>query len=101
MVDIYALISSIKNGPEKLVLTDEGDIKKFLGIEITHIYEKIFKLSQPFFVDSIISLLDVDTNDYVMDTNAKSTPVGNPLLHKDLSGNFSKRHGTTKRQLVC
>ena len=60
--------------------------KKFLGIEIIHIDEKRFKVSQPFLIDRVISLLDIDTNNYGMDTNAKSTPFGNPLLHKDLSG---------------
>ena len=60
--------------------------KTFLDIEITNIYEKRFKVSQPFLIGRIISLLDIDTNDYGMDTNAKSTSVGRALLYKDLSG---------------
>ena len=32
MVDIDAFIQSIKNGLEELLLTDEGDINKFIGI---------------------------------------------------------------------
>ena len=86
MVDIDSFFQSMKNRPEKLVLTDKGDINKFLSIEITHISEKRFKLSQPFLIDRIIYILNIYTNDYGMDTNSKSTPVGNPLLHKDLSG---------------
>ena len=86
MVDIDAFVQSMKNGSNKFVLTDGGDIKKFLGIEIIHIGEKRFKVSQPFLIDRVISLLDIDTNNYGMDTNAKSTLFGNPLLHKDLSG---------------
>ena len=66
-------------------MTDEGDITKYLGIEITPNDEKRFKVAQPFLIDRIISLLNIYTNDYGMDTNAKSTPVGKPLLHKDLS----------------
>ena len=55
---------------------------KFLGIEINHIDEKRFKVSQPFLIDRIISVLKIDTNNYGMDTNSKSTPVGKPLLQK-------------------
>ena len=32
MVDINTFVQSMKNGPDKLVFTDEGDINKFLGI---------------------------------------------------------------------
>jgi hypothetical protein len=35
MKDINNFIKSMKDGPEEYVLTDEGDINKFLGIEIT------------------------------------------------------------------
>ena len=35
----------MKNGNENFVLTDEGDINKFLGIEITQIDDKRFKIS--------------------------------------------------------
>ena len=80
----------MKNVPEKFVLSEKGGINKFLGIEINHIYEKIFKVSQHFLIDRIISLLNIDTNNYGMDTNAKSVLVGNPLLQKNLSGKLRK-----------
>ena len=32
IVDIDAFIQSMKNGPEKFILTEKGDINKFLGI---------------------------------------------------------------------
>ena len=73
-------VASMKYGSENFVLTDEGDINKFLGIEITQIDKEGFKISQPFPIDRIISFLNIDTNDFVMKTNAKSTSVGKPLL---------------------
>ena len=76
----------MKYGSEKFVLTGEGDINKFLGIEMTQLDDKRFKISQPFLINRILSFLNIDTNEYGMDTNAKSTLVGKPLLHKDLSG---------------
>ena len=66
-------------------MTNEGDIKKFPGIEITNIDENRFKVSEPFLIDRIIYLLKIDKNNYGMDTNSKSIPAGKPLLHKDLS----------------
>ena len=53
------------------MLTDEGDIDKFLEIEIDHLDEKIFKISQPFLIDRIISFLNIDTNDFGLGTNSK------------------------------
>ena len=58
---------------------------------MTHIDEKIFKVLQPFLFDRIISIINIETNDYGMDTNVKSTPVGNPLLHKDLCRKLRKK----------
>ena len=58
MVDMNAFVQSMKNGPKNFILIDKGDIKKFIGTEITHIDGKKFKLSQPFLIDSIISLLN-------------------------------------------
>ena len=37
MTKIDSFVKSMKDGPENSVLTDEGDIEKFLGIEITHL----------------------------------------------------------------
>ena len=86
MENINRFVDSMKNGDEKFVLTDEGDINKFPGIEITQLDDKRFKISQPYLTDRIISFLKIDANDHNVDTNAKSTPVGKPLLHKYLSG---------------
>ena len=43
-------------------------------------------------IDRIISFLNIDTNDFGLGTNSKSTPVGKPLLHKDLSGKPRKEN---------
>ena len=85
MVETDAFTQSMKNLPERFVLTDKGDINKFLCIEITHIDENRFKSPQPFSIERIIYLINIDINYYVMDTNSKSTPVDKPVLQKDLS----------------
>ena len=85
MENINRFVDSVKNGDENFVLTDEGDINKFLGIEITQLDDKIFKISHPYLTDQIISFLNINANDHNVDTNAESKPVVKPLLHKDLS----------------
>ena len=94
MENINRFVDSMKNGDENFTLTNEGDINKLLGIEITQLNDKIFKISQPYLTDRMISFLRIDANDHNVETNAKSTPVGKPLLHKDLSGIRAKKHGT-------
>ena len=86
MENINRFVDSMNNGDKNFVLTNEGDIHKFLGIEMTQLDDKIFKISQPYLTDRIRSFLNIDANDHNVETNAKSTPVGKPLLHKDLSG---------------
>ena len=76
----------MKNGCKNFVLTNEGYIKKFPGIEITQLDENIFKISHLFLIKIIIYFLNIDTNNYGMDINAKSNQVDKPLLHKYLSG---------------
>ena len=78
---IEAFVQSTNVGPGKLTRTDEGDTDKFLGIEITHLDDKRFKISQPFLIDRIVSFLNKNTNEYGIGIISKSTPVGKPLLH--------------------
>ena len=61
---IICLVDSTKNGDKNLVLTDKGDINKFLGIEITQLDDKRFKISQPYLIDRIISFLNIDADDH-------------------------------------
>ena len=86
MENINRFVDSMKNRDKNFVLTDEIDFDKFLGIEITQLDDKIFKISQPYLTYQIIYFLKIDANDHNVETNAKSTPVGKTLLHKDLLG---------------
>ncbi len=62
MKDINTFVTSIKDGPEEYVFTDEGDINKFLGIKIKEIARNKFKLSQPFLIKQIVNLLGLGQN---------------------------------------
>ena len=69
--------SQQKNGNEQFVLTNEGEIHKFLGIEITQLDKKGFKISQPFLVDQIIYILNIDNDDYGMKKTQSQHPSAN------------------------
>ncbi len=74
------------HGPEKFKLTDEGDVNKFLGIEITKIDSSSFELSQPFLIDCLLQFLSLCNNSFETDANSLSTPVAKGLLHRDFAG---------------
>ena len=50
---ITSLIESLNNGPENYVLTDEGDISNYLGVDINKSSYGTFKLSQSYLVEEI------------------------------------------------
>jgi len=54
MESIHHLVQLMHDGSENFKLTDEGDVNKFLGIEITRIDSSSFRLSQPFLIDRLL-----------------------------------------------
>jgi hypothetical protein len=91
MKDINTFNKSMKDGPKEYVLTDEGDMNKFLGIEIKEITRNKFELSQPFLIKQIFNLLGLGQNKFDVQIKTKMTPVGKPLLNKDLEGKLHKK----------
>ena len=84
--NIDRLVRSMQQGPENFKLTDEGDVNKFLGVEITKLDDHSFELSQPFLIDRIVTFLGLCKNEFETDANSSSTPVAKGLLHRDLAG---------------
>jgi hypothetical protein len=66
---LNALVTSLHDGTENFALQDEGSVDKYLGVDIAKLDGNSFQLDQS-------------------KTNKKLTPVGKPLLNKDLSGNI-------------
>ena len=64
------------------MLQDEGSIDKYLGVNIRQIDKDSFELTQPFLIERITTFLGIADGK----TNEKLTPVGKPLLNKDLFG---------------
>jgi hypothetical protein len=82
MLEVDAVISSLHVGPENFQLTNQGSIDKYLELKITNIDSNTFKMSQPFLVRCILDFLSLDKNK----TKGRDTPVGKPLLNRNLDG---------------
>ena len=79
---VDSVIDSLRTGSEDFELTDEGSIDKYLGVKIDDIDENSFEMSQPFLIRRIIEFLGLEENK----NKGRDTPVGKPLLNKDLDG---------------
>ena len=101
MKDINDFVYSMQHGKEKFVLTDEGDIDKFLGIEITHRENGEFEMSQPFLIDQILKFLQLEDNGWETSTKGSTTPAAAQILNKDLSGMPRKKSWGYPPLLVC
>jgi hypothetical protein len=94
---IDCLVTLMQNGPKNFKLTDEGNVNKFLDVEITKLDDNTFELSQPFLINRILSFLGLCQNKFDTDANPSSTPVAKGLLHRDLAGKpqkYSWKHRT-------
>jgi hypothetical protein len=90
MKSIDAFICSMQHGKENFILTDEGNINKFLGIEIVQHDPNTFELVQPFLINQILHFLGLCHNEFKTDANYCSIPVAHGLLHCNLAGKPQK-----------
>jgi hypothetical protein len=82
MTIVDSVISLLKGGNEIFDLVDQGSIDKYLGLLIRDIDLSTFEMSQPFLIQRILNFLSLNENK----TKGKETPVGKPLLNRDLNG---------------
>jgi hypothetical protein len=79
---LNALVTFLHIGNKDFALQDKGSIDKYLGVDISQNDGASFQLTQPFLIKHIPQLLGINKGK----TNEKLTPVGIPLLNKDLDG---------------
>lgn len=97
--EIKKFIHSMQNGPEKFILTDEGDIDKFLGVEIVDRGNGEFEMKQPHLANRIVTALGLKDNSFDCHVNGAKTPALTSLLNRDLDGKPRKKDWNY-RQLV-
>ena len=79
---ITKFISTLTFGPEKFEFTDEGELSKYLGVEIEQLQGGGFSMSQPFLIQCILDAVNID----MAVTKSRPTPAVGPLLSKDEQG---------------
>ena len=92
---IDRFVSSMMNGKEGFVLTYDGDLARFLGVEIEYCKDGTINMTQPHLIQRILSLCGVKSNE----VNGRDNPVAKPILHKDLAG-LKRKHSWNYRSAV-
>ena len=92
---IDRFVKLMKNGKEGFVLTDDGDLTRFLGVEIEYKTDGSIHMTQPHLIQRILELCGIKASE----VNKHDTPASKSLLHRDLSGH-SRRHNWNYRSAV-
>jgi len=88
------LIDSLKRGHENFDFTDDGDLKRYLGVDVVSLPGGGFHLKQTHLIQRFLSVIGFDEN-----VNDRPTPAVKPLLHKDLDG-LERKTSWNYRQAV-
>jgi hypothetical protein len=80
------LIKSLKEGHENFDFTDDGDLDKYLGVDVKRHKDGRIELTQTHLIQRFLEVIGQDANK----VNPRSTPAIKPLLFKDLEGALRK-----------
>ena len=87
------IIRSLERGNENFDFTDDGDLERYLGMNLTREDGKI-NITQPHLINRIIEAVGFDAS-----VNSKPVPAVKPLLHRDTDGP-ERKFNWSYRQLV-
>ena len=85
----------MKNGKEGFVLTDFGDLARFLSFEIEYKTDGSIHMTQLHLIQRILELCGIKASE----VNKRDKQASKPLLRRDLSGH-SRRHNWNYRSAV-
>ena len=66
-------------------MTDEGDLGRYLGVDIDHCKDGSIELRQPYLIERCLKEMEITDG-----MNSKSSPATKSLLHKDKDGDARK-----------
>ena len=92
--DADELIRNLQEGEEKFTFTDDGNLEKYLGVDVKRNSNGTIGLTQPHLIERILQQLGIDDK-----VNSRPTPAVKPLLHKDLDG-LARKYEWSYRKLV-
>ena len=88
------LIRDLQEGDEKYTFTNDGDLEKYLGVDVRRHKDGSIELTQKHLIQRLLEVIGV-----TKDMNMKKTPAIKPLLFKDILG-LSRKHAWNYRQAV-
>jgi hypothetical protein len=88
------LIQQLQEGNEAFDFTDDGDLEKYLGIDVKLHKNGSVELTQPHLIERFLEVLSIDDK-----VNHQPTPAIKPLLYKDLEG-LERKHDWNYRQAI-
>ena len=80
------LIKSLHEGPENFDFTDDGDLDKYLGVDVKRHDDGRIELTQTHLIQRFLEVIGMD----IEKVNPRATPAIKPLLFKDLEGSIRK-----------
>ena len=82
MIELNKVVEEMRTSSKKFRVEDLGDVKDFLGIQVTRGKDKTITLNQPQQIDSILKHMKFQNN-----TKEKDTPaLSSVILQKDTQG---------------
>ena len=81
-------------GNEAFVFTDDGDLNKYLGVDVDKKKDGSIELTQPHLITRFLEVIGIDDK-----VNPRPTPAIKPLLHKDIGG-LIRKHVWNYRQAI-
>lgn len=88
------LLRDLGEGPENFVFTDEGDLSKYLGVDVKKHKDGRFELTQTHLIQRFLDVVGLEEGH-----KTKPTPAMKPLLFKDLDG-IDRKHKWNYRQAI-
>jgi hypothetical protein len=88
------LIKELQEGPEKFSFTDDGDLEKYLGVDVKRHKDGRIELTQRHLIQRTLDILKIDEN-----VHSRPTPAIKPLLFKDIQG-LIRKHDWNYRQII-
>ena len=88
------LVSNLQK--KEFVLTKDGTLNKYLGVNVKYKKNGSFELIQPFLIERFLKLMGLDGDSTV---NTRDTHAVKPILHKDHKG-LPRKHNWNYRQAI-
>ena len=88
------LIRDLQEGHEKIEFTDDGDLEKYLGVDVNRHKDGTIELTQKHLIQRLPQVINIDEK-----VNPRPTPAIKPLLFKDIAG-IARKHVWNYRQAI-